>query len=92
MRKLKIWNGRGYCAENHDDPRWVHRDQQHIYICAYSRADAGRVIEEYCGSKPPDSELKVYFSECWGNYMDGIEQVRGLWVQFQRDSTPIKVC
>jgi hypothetical protein len=24
--------------------------------------------------------------------MKGVEQVRGLWVQFQRDSTPIKVC
>jgi len=75
-RNLKIWNGGGYgcraqgCAE-----------PDHAYVCAYSREDARRIIEEYTGWKPPVSLLRDYWAPCWGRAMDGIEQERGLWLE-----------
>ena len=92
MKKLEIWNGRGYSCRNHDDPRWKAGEYYHVYVGAYSRADARRVIEKYCGYLPPDAEIKDYFSKgCWGNTMDGVERERGLWVEFNTGTQPIKV-
>lgn len=84
MKTLKIWNGRGYCAHNPRDPLWQgirHNADQHAYIAAYSREDARRVIEEYCGRKPSLTEIRDYFNEgCWGSSMDGVTPERGLWI------------
>lgn len=94
MKTLKIWNGRGYHARG-----------DHIYIAAYSRADAARL---YCegeakvrGITRPDfidkrslgqanREIKEYFADgCWGIHMDGITPERGLWYS-EKDYAPIK--
>jgi len=94
-KTIKKFNGRGYCCRKHDDKRWdavPGNRSVAAYIGAASRADARRVIEEYCGHMPPDSELRDYWSEgCWGNSMDGIELERGLWLQFDPSKPPVKV-
>lgn len=63
----------------------------HGYVCAASRADARRVIAEYTGREPSDSELRDYWSECWGRPMDGITPERGLWLQFRDRESPVRV-
>lgn len=96
MKKLKIWNGRGYCAQKPSDPIWQgvrSGAYRHAYIAAYSREDARRVIEEYCGRKPPVSEIRDYFSEgCWGTSMSSITPERGLWIQIEgKADKPVRV-
>ena len=97
MKTLKVWNGRGWACENYDDPRWVkacsvHREPPHIYLCAYSLADARRVCAEYCGRLPSITELRDYWSKnCWGTPMNGVKQERGLWIEFEKHKTPTRV-
>ena len=94
MRKLRVWNGRGYDCRKRDDPRWEKLgfgDAPHANICAYSRADARRVVGEYSGDDMSDAEIKEYWAECWGNSMNGIKRERGLWLEFNSNEPPIKV-
>lgn len=45
----------------------------HLFVCAYSMADAARVCEEYFGEKPSYREMKDYWSaDCWGKAMEGL--------------------
>ena len=85
-KELKLWNGRGYCCKKLDDPSWDSLGREgppHAYVAAYSRADARRVIAEYCGKMPSDFELSVYWNEgTWGNYMNDVVPERGLWLAF----------
>jgi len=71
-KKIKIWNGRGY------------RNREHLYIGAYSKADACKMLNElYLVSSKSywNREITIYFSEgCWGNTMDGITPERGIWL------------
>lgn len=67
--KLKFWNG-----------RWF--KHQHLYIAAYSQADAVAVVTEvFPKARFTLYEIQVYFSNCWGNAMEGVEPERGVWVQ-----------
>ena len=43
-------------------------------------SDARRVCVEAGMRDPGATEIKNYFSECWGNDMDGVTPERGLWV------------
>ena len=81
MKKLRLFNGR---FKNH----------KHIYIAAYSLADAARILAEAYnkeqGSSYTDSsmtyEILTYFSkDCWGTRMLGIEPKRGAWIQSEYD-------
>jgi hypothetical protein len=94
-RKLKIWNGAGYCCRNNKDQRWKDvpfNDAPHAFVCAYSRADARRVIAEYTGYEPGDAEIRDYWSEgAWGKSMEGVEPERGLWLQFDSNEKPVRV-
>lgn len=83
MKRLKKWNGRGYAIVG----RWGH-PTPHAYIAAYSRADARRVCVEAGMHDPGDYELKSFFSDCWGNEMEGIEPKRGLWISPDDRSPP----
>ena len=76
--------------------RWGRDNRQHIYIAAYSKADAARILNEI----EPFSwrawlyEINKYFSVgCWGNRMDGIVPQRGAWVTKGNptESNPIKI-
>ena len=78
----------------HNDPLWsgvAHNASVSGFVAAYSRADVRRVIAEYTGSPTSDKELREYWSECWGNSMDGIPCERGLWLQFRHGEQPIRV-
>lgn len=89
---LKFWNGAGSVCRKSSDPLWHHlrfNQSPHAYVAAYSRADARRVIEEYCGRLPSDNELREYWSECWGNAMNGIVPERGLWLQFKHSQAQV---
>jgi hypothetical protein len=85
-RKLKVWNGRFIARprDGKDEELFNAHREVHANVCAYSRADVVRVIEEYLGYKPygGDNEIKVYWSDCWGNSMKGIEPERGMWLEF----------
>ena len=95
-RQLKLWNGRGGLLRKHDHCAWNgKRSNQdgHAYICAYSRADAVRLIEQWLGYKPrgADAELRDYFSEGrWGENMKHVTPERGLWIQHYPDG-PIRL-
>jgi hypothetical protein len=101
-KELKIWNGRGVILNKSKLPPHVlfGRGDTHLYICAYSKADAARLINQFNGyegdnARNYNSELTVYFSAgCWGIVMDGIERERGLWVTpdaYGVDKTPVRI-
>lgn len=61
-KKLKIWNGRGYRKYN----------SGHIYVAAYSQKQAVELICKACECYIGVYEIQNYYSNCWGNPMDGI--------------------
>lgn len=70
-KKLFIANGRWQGKQG---------QQQHIYVCGKSKADAIRILEELSGTKMT-YEMNIYFSQgAWGDPMDGIIPERGAWV------------
>ena len=75
---MKIWNGRGFGIRKDGKTRQA----KHCYVCANSRSDAVRLINEAAGWKAmTDYEIKHYYVEgAWGNTMDGITPERGVWV------------
>ena len=75
MKTLKFWNGRVYGIL--PQAQWKNT---HACIAAYSMADARRVCVEAGMSDPGATEIKNYFSECWGNDMAGVAPERGLWI------------
>lgn len=91
-KPLILWNGRGYRCRKTGDPLWKdRRDYPHAFVAATSRADARRVIQEYCGSLPSDVELRDYWTKgAWGDSMKGIPPERGLWLQFGNEP-PVRV-
>ncbi len=95
-KPIKLYNGRGWIAAQGPDDRWSRRDpgSVHVYIAAYSQRDALRVVAEYVGcdsTRVSLNELRHYFSQCWGDPMDGITPERGLWIQWDRNSKPERV-
>lgn len=67
-RKIKIWNGRGHGKFQ----------KGHIYVAAYSQKQAAELVSKACfGNDHPNivssNEIREYYSDCWGNSMDGIE-------------------
>lgn len=86
MKKLKIWNGRGWGGRKYDDkgnfvPDPTGKDRcEHAYVCAYSRAHAVRLINQASSRNAvSDNEIKNYWSKCWGNPMNGITPEIGVW-------------
>ena len=71
--------------------RWEGR--AHVYVAAYSVADAYRMLAEVSGyNRGWRHEINVYFSKgLWGNSMDGIELERGVWVQGNYNEKPKRV-
>jgi hypothetical protein len=79
-RTLRFWNGGIYPYRG-----------EHGYVAAYSRADAVRLINNAVGWRMvSDKELKEYWSECWGNPMEGITPERGFWTQGAKFDDPVK--
>lgn len=61
-KKLKIWNGRGHGKY----------DRGNINVAAYSQKQAAELISKACETRVSVSEISVYYSNCWGNSMEGI--------------------
>ena len=75
IRKLQLWNGRGYGVFRKYD-----RSCPTVYIAAYSIADAERVCVEAGLNDPGYYEITKYWNKgVWGNKMNGISPKRGLW-------------
>lgn len=85
MKKLKFWNGRPYGVLPQN--QWKDR---HIYIAAYSIADARRLCAEV-GRDPGQNEFKEYFANCWGNAMNEVNPERGVWYVEGHRGTPVKL-
>jgi hypothetical protein len=87
-RQLKTWQGSAGCCFKHGDPAWeglLPFRGGRIYAAAYSRADLLRLIVEYCGRDPGQTEIRDYWSQSsWGYFMDGIEPERGLWLRNEK--------
>ncbi len=67
-KTLKIWNGRGHGNKY---------GRGHIYVAAYSQKQAAELVSKACfGDEYGDvvnvNEIRNYYSNCWGNSMDGI--------------------
>lgn len=65
-KELKKWNGRSHGSKYQSG---------HFYIAAYSQKQASEIAGMASGyNRPLDiSEIRNYYSNCWGNPMSGIE-------------------
>lgn len=83
-KRLKIWNGRGHGKFS----------SQHIYVAAYSMAEAARLISQSCydiSDRISVQEIKNYYSDCWGNVMKGIIPTEPCLYISDKYSKPIKI-
>lgn len=72
-RTLKLFNGRGQYHRTRGETG-------HLYIAAYSVADALRVLRDAGFELVSRHELDEYFSKgCWGNSMEEVTAERGVW-------------
>jgi hypothetical protein len=69
QKEIRLWNGRGP------------ERNTHLYVGAYSAADACRLLKARWPQIGWPGELSIYFSECWGNSMVEIKPARGVWLQ-----------
>ena len=63
-KQLKKWNGRGHGKDY---------DKGHFYVAAYSKKQAVELMSEVSNKYITTNEVTNYYSNCWGNSMDGIE-------------------
>jgi hypothetical protein len=78
-KKLIIANGRGDYGRNRTK-RFPKGFRGHLFVCAHSKADAVRLLQEAGYETMTIREFNVYWSKgCWGNSMEGIAQERGVW-------------
>lgn len=83
-KELKMWNG-----------RWLEKgNYKHIYVAAYSKMDACRLLAQASGRNTNPRywyhEITVYFSQAWGDPMNGITPERGVWVSEHRSGKPVR--
>ncbi len=84
MRTLKKWNGRGHGKLSN----------QHINIAAYSQKQAAELVGEACGYYDTIgiTEIREYYSQCWGNSMDGIEPTEPcVYAEKNYTNKPVKI-
>ena len=60
---LKLWNGRGH--------GYTH-NRHHFNVAAYTQKQAAELVSIASGFPISVSEIRVYYSNCWGNSMKGI--------------------
>lgn len=65
-KQLKKWNGRA-----------SGRMKGHFYVAAHSQKQAAELIHKAGGNMGGSSiwEIRNYYSNCWGNAMNGIEPI-----------------
>ena len=90
-RKLKKWNGMLFFHQDDKGKKIpLRKTQLKVSICAYSQKDAVSLLHEHGYNNEKLHHLREYWSNCWGNSMDGIEPERGMWVEFEMGK-PVKV-
>jgi hypothetical protein len=78
-KQLMIANGRGDYGRNRTK-RFPNGFKGHMWVAAYSKADAVRVLREAGYETMTLREFNIYWSKgCWGTPMDGITPERGVW-------------
>lgn len=86
-KKLRLWNGRPYGVLPVNQCR-----DAHIFVAAYSVADARRVCVEAGMYDPGAHEVSNYWSaDCWGSAMEGVTPERGLWVVRRYGGKPERI-
>ena len=95
-KKLKVWNGRGWGRSRYNKKGEKIRTPleewcEHIHVCAHSKAEAVRIVNEVSRALITVNEINVYWSNCWGNSMDGIEPEVGVWGQQHLTDKPIRL-
>jgi hypothetical protein len=99
MKKLKIWNGRGWGNQRYDKEHKLIPDPtgkeycEHFYVCANSVAHAIRLINEVAGRNVANyREANEYWNKgCWGNAMDGVQQEIGVWTTQEYNDKPKRI-
>ena len=80
MKELKVWNDSGWGQRQYDENKKLILDPtgkrfcDHFYVCANSMAHAVRLVNEASGRNYTINDARSYWSDCWGNQMDGIEK------------------
>jgi hypothetical protein len=98
-KKLKIWNGTGWGSPKRDKDNQIIPDISgkkycdHFYVCATSRAQAIKIINECIGYNCMDqNEARNYWTEgCWGIQMEGIKQEIGVWTAQDWNDKPKRI-
>lgn len=81
-KKLKMWNGRGLGRLNN----------YHISVAAYSQKQAAELVSEASGIRAGISEIRDYYSPCWGNSMDGITpEIPCVWIEVKHSGQPKRI-
>ena len=81
-KELKKWNGRGHGKYN----------KYHINVAAYSQKQAAELVGQVCTMHIPISEIREYYSPCWGNSMDNITaSIPGVWVELRHSGNPTRI-
>ena len=85
-KHLKFWNGRPLGKFLRND----NYKSAHMYVAAYSRAEAQRLIDKIgCVGR---NEIKEYYSECWGTTMDTVVPYdSGVWVVYKDKSNNTQI-
>ena len=83
MKTLKKWNGRGHGK----------LDRHHISVAAYSQKQAAELVGQACGLQDVGiSEIREYYSQCWGNSMNGIEPTEPcVYAEQNYTGKPVKI-
>jgi hypothetical protein len=99
LKKLKIWNGRGWGVARYDkngnhiiDPTGKEYCD-HVFVCAHSVVEVVRIVNEVAGYNVINAhEVNVYWhKDCWGNTMNGIEPELGVWTIQHYSDKPKRV-
>jgi hypothetical protein len=78
-KKLMIATGRGDYGHN-TSKRFPKGFDGRLYVAAYSKADAVRLLKEAGYATMTIGEFNTYWSKgCWGNAMEGVTPERGVW-------------
>jgi hypothetical protein len=79
---LKYWNGRGH---------GIYR-KAHINVAAFSQKQAAELVGMACKTHISIGEIREYYSQCWGDSMDGIStSIPGVFVEEKRGQPVRKV-
>jgi len=89
-RRLRLWNGHVFFYRVRYEEGDRERRQFHANVCAYSQKDAVALLEEF-GMHESLYHFRGYWSPCWGDSMDEVEPERGVWIEFERSQSPVKI-